>query len=185
MGGTIGVDSTPGAGSTFWLRLPLSDAVPASASDGPDAAPPPAQPAAGDPARREVLCIEDNPANLRLIESMLASRRDLRLLSAIAPGLGLELARTRQPALILLDINLPDMDGWAVLRCLLEHPATRDIPVVAVSANAMPADIERGKAAGFAAYLTKPLDVRRLMDVVDRLLAQPSAGGGPDSLLQR
>ena len=185
MGGTIGVDSTPGAGSTFWLRLPLSDAVPASASDGPDAAPPPAQPAAGDPARREVLCIEDNPANLRLIESMLASRRDLRLLSAIAPGLGLELARTRQPALILLDINLPDMDGWAVLRCLLEHPATRDIPVVAVSANAMPADIERGKAAGFAAYLTKPLDVRRLMEVVDRLLAQPSAGGGPDSLLQR
>ena len=185
MGGTIGVDSTPGTGSTFWLRLPLSDAVPAPGSDGPDAAPPPAQPAAGDPARREVLCIEDNPANLRLIESVLASRRDLRLLSAIAPGLGLELARTRQPALILLDINLPDMDGWAVLRCLLEHPATRDIPVVAVSANAMPADIERGKAAGFAAYLTKPLDVRRLMEVVDRLLAQPSAGGGPGSLLQR
>jgi CheY-like chemotaxis protein len=171
MSGAIGVDSAPGAGSAFWLRLPLSEAVPEPASAGPHAVPPSAQPAPHAGARREVLCIEDNPANLRLIESMLASRRDLQLLSAIAPGLGLELARARRPALILLDINLPDMDGWAVLRCLREHPATRDIPVVAVSANAMPADVERGKAAGFDAYLTKPLDVQKLLDVVDALIA--------------
>jgi PAS domain S-box-containing protein len=171
MSGAIGVDSAPGAGSAFWLRLPLSEAVSEPASAGPHAAPPPAQPAPHAGAHREVLCIEDNPANLRLIESMLAPRRDLRLLSAMAPGLGLELARARRPALVLLDINLPDMDGWAVLRCLREHPATRDIPVVAVSANAMPADVERGKAAGFDAYLTKPLDVQKLLDVVDALIA--------------
>ena len=117
-----------------------------------------------------MLCIEDNPANLRLIESIFAHRTDIRLLGAIAPGLGLELARMHRPALILLDINLPDMDGYAVMQCLRENEATRGIPVVAISASAMPKDIERGKAAGFADYLTKPIDVARLLTIVDRIL---------------
>jgi PAS domain S-box-containing protein len=181
MCGEIGVDSVPGAGSTFWVRLPLSDPapapVPAPASTGATAAPSAAPRADADAAvRHDVLCIEDNPANLRLVESVFAQRADVRLLTAIAPGLGLELARTRRPALVLLDINLPDMDGWAVMRCLREHEATRDIPVVAVTANATPADIERGKAAGFADYLTKPLDVNRLVAVVDAVLARRRAG---------
>jgi CheY-like chemotaxis protein len=151
--------------------------VPAPASTGATAAPSAAPRADADAAvRHDVLCIEDNPANLRLVESVFAQRADVRLLTAIAPGLGLELARTRRPALVLLDINLPDMDGWAVMRCLREHEATRDIPVVAVTANATPADIERGKAAGFADYLTKPLDVNRLVAVVDAVLARRRAG---------
>ena len=112
-----------------------------------------------------------NKVNLRLIEGVLAQRPNIRLLSAIAPGLGLELARTHRPVLILLDINLPDMDGYAVMQCLREHAATRDIPVVGISANAMPQDLERGKAAGFAAYLTKPLDIDRLLQVVDGITA--------------
>jgi CheY-like chemotaxis protein len=117
-----------------------------------------------------VLCIEDNPTNLRLVEAVFAGRPDVRLLTAMAPGLGLELARSHRPAVILLDINLPDMDGYEVMRCLREHPATAAIPVVAVSANAMPQDLERGKAAGFAAYLTKPLDLARLLAVVDQIV---------------
>ena len=122
---------------------------------------------------RDSLCIEDNPANLRLIERILARRPEIRLFSAIAPGLGLELARTLRPALILLDINLPDMDGYAVMNTLREDAATRDIPVLAISANAMPSDVERGRAAGFADYLTKPIELSRLLAAVDRLLAGP------------
>ena len=114
----------------------------------------------------------DNPANLYLIETIFEHRTDVRLLSAIAPGLGLELARTHCPALILLDINLPDMDGYEVMRCLRENALTRRIPVVAISANAMAEDVERGKAAGFYDYVTKPLDVNRLAQLVDKILAE-------------
>ena len=170
MEGQIGVDSTPGIGSLFWLRLPraigLSLDLPASTVAQP------ASPAVPTDSRCvDVLCIEDNPANLRLIEGMLAMRPGIRLLKAIAPGLGLELARAHRPALILLDINLPDMDGYAVMQCLREHEATQGIPVVAISANAMPKDIERGKAAGFAEYLTKPIDLPRFLAIIDGQLA--------------
>ncbi|MHB1428014.1 MAG: ATP-binding protein [Rhodocyclaceae bacterium] len=191
MDGAIGVESTPGVGSTFWLRLPAA----AARADQAPAAPP-----AGDagavpllPATRQsvVLCIEDNPANLRLVERIFRSRHDIRLITASAPGLGLELARAHLPDLILLDINLPDMDGYAVMQCLRENEATRGIPVVAISANAMPKDLERGKAAGFANYLTKPLDVGRLMQTVTAILS--ATGNGievakalaPDSLSRR
>jgi len=178
MQGEIGVDSTPGNGSTFWVRLPLADgraevSAPATAQAAalaPAAAQ--ATPAVGatGPRQSTVLCIEDNPANLRLIERILGRRNDIRLLSASAPGAGLELARTQSPDLILLDINLPEMDGYAVMQCLRENAATRHIPVLAISANAMPADLARGKAAGFVDYITKPLDVTRLLAAIDRLL---------------
>src|SRR5206468_9456724 len=154
-------------GSTFWVSLPLAAPAAdgaAAAQDGAAAAP-----ATVSSAFVDVLCIEDNPANLRLIEGIFAAHTNIRLLSALAPGLGLELARTHKPALILLDINLPDMDGYAVMQCLREHQATRLIPVLAISANAMPKDIERGKAAGFAGYLTKPIDVLELTRTVARL----------------
>ena len=170
MGGTIGVESTPGAGSTFWLQLPLAQP---HAEPAPPAAAEVSVPGPAADTRRDLLCIEDNPANLRLVEGIFAHRPDLRLLTAMAPGLGLELARTHHPALILLDINLPDMDGYAVLECLREQAATRDIPVIAISANAMPRDLERGKAAGLAAYLTKPLDIAQLLRVVDEVLSLP------------
>ncbi|WP_162910968.1 PAS domain S-box protein [Azohydromonas sediminis] len=169
MDGTVGVESRPGVGSTFWVRLALA-APPVG--DAPAESPPPVATAADGAAPREVLCIEDNPANLRLIEGIFATRSDIRLLTAIAPGLGLELARVHRPALILLDIGLPDMDGFAVLECLRRSEATRSIPVVAVSANAMPRDVERAKAAGFDAYLTKPLDIAQLLRVVDEMLGR-------------
>jgi len=174
MGGAIGVESTPDAGSMFWVRLPLAvgPLIELAAQDS-EAAPLDAVGA----APIDVLCIEDNPANLRLIEGIFAPHTHIRLLSALAPGLGLELARTHRPALILLDINLPDMDGYAVMQCLREHEATRKIPVLAISANAMPKDIERGKAAGFVAYITKPIDVAELMRTVTQLLAAQQAGG--------
>ncbi len=169
MQGQIGVQSAPGAGSTFWVRLPLSGRqaevsgpTPLAADDGMRW-PVPAR-------KQDVLCIEDNPANLRLIERILARDQGIRLLTASQPGLGLELARAHQPAMILLDINLPDMDGYAVMQCLRESPLTRDIPVVAISANAMPSDLERGRAAGFVDYLTKPLDIEHLMAVTHRIL---------------
>ena len=171
MKGSIGLQSTPGSGSTFWVRLPLADGRAGAADVAAYAAPAPVPEARGS-HRVDVLCIEDNPANLRLIEGVLARRPGVRLLSAIAPGLGLELARTHRPVLILLDINLPDMDGYAVLQCLRENEATRAIPVVAISANAMPGDLARGKAAGFAAYITKPLDVDQLLRVVDDVIAR-------------
>ena len=125
---------------------------------------------------RTVLCIEDNPNNLQLIESVVGMLPGVRLLSAMAPGLGLELARTHRPHLILLDINLPDMDGYAVMQCLREHPTTRGIPVIAVSANAMPRDLERSRAAGFAAYVTKPIDVGQLLRKVDELALSADPG---------
>ncbi|MCW5634686.1 MAG: response regulator [Rubrivivax sp.] len=172
MEGEIGVESTPGTGSTFWVRLPLADggaAVGDRAGPGTAAGDNGTAPAA---AAVDVLCIEDNPANLRLIEGILARRPQVRLLSALAPGLGLELARTHRPALILLDIHLPDMDGYAVLQCLREHEATRDIPVLAISAHAMPKDLERAKAAGFVGYVTKPIEVASLLARIDELLAR-------------
>jgi PAS domain S-box-containing protein len=173
MHGEIGVESTPGSGSTFWVRFPLVDG---HAEEPHDAAASVSEDQVGHPVsqqRWDVLCIEDNPANLRLIERILARRADIRLLTASAPGLGLELAQAHRPALILLDINLPDMDGYAVMQCLRESAATRDIPVVAISANAMPKDLARGKAAGFLDYLTKPLEVGRLLRVVDDLIGKP------------
>ena len=172
MDGDIGVESTPGSGSTFWVRLPLA----IDFADSPAAADTDTQAESSfsisSGVQFDVLCIEDNPANLRLIERILAERPDIRLLSANVPSLGLELALAHRPALILLDINLPDMDGFEVMRRLLENPATRDIPVLAISANAMPDDLERGQAAGFVDYLTKPLDVNVFLTAIDAALAQ-------------
>jgi len=167
MGGQIGVESAPGQGSTFWVRMPITDAHPGATAET-EVLEVPAR-VAGH-SQFDVLCIEDNPANLRLIERILARRADIRLLSASAPGLGLELAVAYKPALILLDINLPDMDGYEVMQCLRESAVTRDIPVVAISANAMAKDLARGKAAGFVEYLTKPLNVVRFNSVVDDIL---------------
>jgi PAS domain S-box-containing protein len=169
MGGAIGVDAELGAGSTFWLRLPLGH-TPSEA----------AEPTRGTAARRptaagnlrQVLCIEDNPANLRLVENIFEHRPDIALLTAMAPGLGLEMARMHRPALILLDIDLPDMDGYAVMTCLRENSATRDIPVIGVSAKAMPADLRRAEAAGFRAYVTKPLEVGQFLQRIDEVLAR-------------
>ena len=174
MGGTIGVDSEVDRGSSFWLRLPLA---PMPVRPDGTAAAPHAQPGGGREAAKDygpprtVLYIEDNAVNVLLMEAMLARLPGLRVLSALLPLPGLDLARSERPDLILLDIQLPGIDGYEVLRRLRAHDDTRSIPVVAVSANAMQADIDAGLAAGLAAYLTKPIDLEHLLDTVQRVLS--------------
>ena len=116
---------------------------------------------------RTLLYVEDNPANLKLVEQLIARRPDMRLLTARDGNLGIELARANQPEVILMDINLPGISGIEALKILREDPATAHIPVVALSANAMPRDIEKGLEAGFFRYLTKPIKVNEFMDTLD------------------
>ncbi|MFL5420100.1 MAG: ATP-binding protein [Myxococcales bacterium] len=158
MEGEIGVKSTVGVGSTFWFELPAA-AEPGFAPDsGELSAPAPSQVRGGEPERL-VLYVEDNVANLRLVERLVERRPGLHLISAVTAGLGIELARARLPDVILMDINLPDMSGIDALEILRRAPATARIPVVAISANAMAHDIERGRQAGFFEYLTKPIKI--------------------------
>ena len=158
MGGRIGLDSEPGVGSRFWVQLPCADAAPAPPDD------------AVALRSSTVLYIEDNAVNLLLMEAMLAQLPRLTLISAALPEVGLQRAREQRPDLILLDIELPGIDGFEVLRRLRADARTRAIAVVAVSANAMPVDVASGLAAGFDDYLTKPIDQRLLMSTLQRLL---------------
>jgi CheY-like chemotaxis protein len=177
MGGEIGVTSSPGVGSVFWIEL--ASTAPRTSSLAERAAPAgsgaTASAAESDIAPRLLLYVEDNPANLRLVEEIVAFRRDLRLLSAHDGHLGLQLARAHRPDIILMDLNLPGMSGFEVLRQLGADPETADIPVIALTANAMPRDIERGVAAGFHRYLTKPIDIEKFTEAINSTLAE-----GPD-----
>ena len=165
MGGTLDVTSQVGVGSTFAVELPLT-AAPVEALE-PRGGSPTVDPAPPD-ARMVVLYIEDNLSNLRLIEQVLGRRPRTTLLSAMQGRLGLDLAREHRPDLILLDLHLPDLPGQEVLRRLLDEPRTREIPVLILSADATPGHVERLLAAGARAYLTKPLDVRQLLALVDK-----------------
>jgi PAS domain S-box-containing protein len=166
MGGEIGVDSTVGLGSVFWFELNSAAAPTLSVDKAETAANPQAQVQHGAPLRT-LLYVEDNPANLRLIEQLVARRPDMRLLSARDANLGIQLARSNQPEVILMDINLPGISGIEALRILREDPATAHIPIVALSANAMPRDIEKGLQAGFFRYLTKPIKIDEFMQTLD------------------
>ena len=119
-----------------------------------------------------MLYVEDNLSNLQLVERVLGHRAGVRLISAMRPQLGLDLAAQHHPDLILLDLHLPDMPGEAVLRRLRSSPATADIPVAILSADARPALIERLLGEGVRGFLTKPLDVRELLALVDGIAAE-------------
>jgi len=169
MGGEIGVESTVGCGSVFWFELnsAMAPRLPVAIAELP--VDPEMQVPYGAPLRT-LLYVEDNPANLMLIEQLIARRRDMRLLTARDGDLGIELARSRHPEVILMDINLPGIGGIEALRILRADPATAHIPIVALSANAMPRDIEKGLHAGFFRYLTKPIKVDEFMQTLDEVL---------------
>jgi CheY-like chemotaxis protein len=126
-------------------------------------------------SRQRVLHIEDNLANLKLVERILGDRHDIEVIAAMQGRLGLELAREHQPALILLDLHLPDVRGDEILQRLLQDPATARIPVVMVTADATPRQVQRLLSAGASAYLTKPINVQELLQILDNALA-PSSG---------
>ena len=178
MNGVVSVESKPGEGTAFTVALPRAesqfelaarhrrDKAAVALTDGGGAVAP-----SDKPARvHRVLYIEDNLSNLTLIEHLLADRADIQLMSAMQGRIGLDLARQHHPDLVLLDLHLPDLPGWDVLAALQADDATKDIPVVAVSADATPRQTERLLKLGARAYLTKPLDVDRFMKMLSQIL---------------
>jgi signal transduction histidine kinase/AmiR/NasT family two-component response regulator len=178
MGGAIGVDSTVGVGTTFWVEFKASRAPQLVLGEGE------VFPVIQEDSdtQRTLLYVEDNPANLALVEQLIARRSDLKLLTAIDAHLGIDLARTCQPDVILMDINLPGISGFGALRILHDDPLTSHIPVMALSANAVPRDIEKGLEAGFFRYLTKPIKVVEFMDALDVALHHAAKHGLADDI---
>jgi CheY-like chemotaxis protein len=183
MDGVIEVESTVGVGSVFWCDL-LSAIAPPMAAPDPEAGAVLNPEMSAHPARRTVLYVEDNPANLQLVEELIARFPDLHLVTAVNGSLGIDRARVLLPQVILMDINLPGLSGIQALKILREGFVTAHIPVIAVSANAMPGDIEKGLAAGFFRYLTKPIKNKELMDTLREALeyADREWSTGPDAL---
>ncbi len=166
MGGSIGVISEPGHGSTFWIEHPLSDSPPISPS-------PPAQrdetgiADSTQGAITTVLYVEDNPANMRLVESIFRLRPHIKLLTTQAAETGLKLAQLHVPDLVILDIDLPQMNGYEALKELQNNSSTKNIPVYALTAAAMVTDVEKGIRAGFKKYITKPIQVEEFLQCID------------------
>jgi CheY-like chemotaxis protein len=130
---------------------------------------------------RTLLYVEDNPANMELVEQLIELRPDIQLITAVNGTLGIELARAALPTAILMDINLPGISGVKALKILRDDPSTAHIPVVALSANAMPRDIAKGIEAGFYRYLTKPIIVKEFMETLNATLefAEKTSGNRP------
>jgi PAS domain S-box-containing protein len=172
MGGTIGVQSSFGVGSEFWVEFKSAQTPAVALSQEQLACR--AQPLQGgqNQPRSTVLYVEDNPANVDLVQQILERRENLLLFSASNGQQGIEMARKHRPHVILMDINLPGMSGLEALKILSQDAATRHIPVIAVSANAMPLDVVSGLSAGFFRYLTKPFQIDRFLEVLDLALAQ-------------
>ncbi|MET3109058.1 PAS domain S-box-containing protein [Oxalobacteraceae bacterium GrIS 2.11] len=169
MGGRIGVESVVDAGSTFWVELALVGEMRFIEQPIAVAALPPSN-ASQATTQLSVLYVEDNPANLALVQRIVARRPNLQLLSATNGTDGIERARSFRPQVILMDINLPGISGLEVMRILRTDPATEHIPIIAVSANAMPRDIANGLEAGFFDYLTKPIMVDLFLNTLDMAL---------------
>jgi PAS domain S-box-containing protein len=169
MGGEIGVESTPGSGSVFWIDLPRTTLTQAAPGSAPARTALPVPHASSKPMYT-VLCVEDNPANLALVAQIIARRHDVHFLGAPDASVGIALARARSPDLILMDIHLPGLGGIDALNILRADPRTAHVPIIALSANATPQDIARGRDAGFFDYVTKPILVQGFMRTLDAAL---------------
>ncbi|HEY2514916.1 MAG TPA: ATP-binding protein [Polyangiaceae bacterium] len=166
MGGSIGVESEPGKGSRFFFELNIG-LKPAMEMEETD---PSMIIVRRGATEVTLLHIEDNPANRALVSRILERRPHIKILAAETAEKGIEMARTRDPDLIVLDINLPGIDGFEALARLRSFSDTRNIPVIALSANAMPSEVKRGLEAGFLQYLTKPVDVKEFLRTIDVFL---------------
>ena len=172
MGGAIGLESYKYIGSTFWIELPLNRIAKVQKSNEPKILPVAdlqQQPEA--PTSKKILYVEDEPANIKLLEHLVEKLELGRFYSAVNGAVGLEIAREEQPDLIMLDINMPGMDGFALLKIIREDPLLGDRPVIAISSATTEEDIARGMAAGFDDYITKPVDLDSLSQVLKKLLS--------------
>jgi len=183
MGGTIGVESTVGVGSMFWFELNLST-EPRSVVGAAQVTAVAPSPSYIDTPLRTVLYVEDNPENLALVEAILSSRMDIRLLTAVEGARGVEIAREAIPDVILMDINLPGISGVEAMKILADDPATAHIPVIALTANAITTQIEYGLGAGFFRYITKPIKINEFLATLDSALefSTSAAGRGKNSV---
>jgi signal transduction histidine kinase/ActR/RegA family two-component response regulator len=175
MGGTLEVATTVGQGSRFWVELPMAEG-PVQRAERQQELATPEKSGPAPSTSLTVLYIEDNLSNLQLVERVLSRRPGVRLISAMRPQLGLELAAEHHPDLILLDLHLPDMPGQEVLRRLQGEPRTADVPVVILSADARPTLIEQLLAQGVRAFMTKPLDVKELLELLDAVATERDQG---------
>ncbi|MBI5277433.1 MAG: PAS domain S-box protein [Burkholderiales bacterium] len=178
MGGAIGAQSIVGVGSVFWIDLDLT-AAPQPVQAEAETATQECPPVLAGAARRTLLYVEDNPASLELVEQLVSRRPHVSLISAVDGKQGIEHARTFLPEVILMDINLPGIGGLDAMKILRADPATAHIPIIAISANAIPRDIDRALAAGFFRYLTKPIKVNEFMAALDLALALPLEAAEP------
>jgi CheY-like chemotaxis protein len=175
MGGSISVQSTTGKGSTFIVALPAASDIDAAMQQSIDAPPLPVLPPPVDPeeagGEQTILYVEDNPANVELVRQFFALRTRFKLEIETDGIAGLARTQSLKPDLLLLDINLPGINGFEIMRRLRDDEQMRAMPVIALSANAMPAEIRQASDLGFSDYLTKPIDLQRLLTTMVRLLA--------------